>query len=451
MDGVIEVWLHHYGFPESLDGMRELAEAFHRAHPGHRVQIRGFDYRELPAAVARAAEQGAAPAVAQYFYTGAQVALDMRTASGAPLFASVEAEIAGRTEILGEPVVVPDLLPAVRDYYTLDGDLVAMPMSGSSTVLYSNMAMLGAAGIARPPQTWDELVLACKALARNGSSPAHGITWPNHGWIFQQAVASQGGLLAELDNGRGGRARRVDLVSPQLMDFVRWWRQLHQEGHYLYTGTQGDDTNAMQVWEDNYAAFAAGRVAFVQSSSVEAERMVGAGAAAGFAVRASRIPYNAAVPFAGNIIGGDALWLRAGLDPATRDTALAFMQYLHSPALAAERHKTGHYLPSTLSAVGLLDRQGWFADHPHRRVAVDQLALGDRSAAARGAVLGGFAEIQILMVRAMHDVLTAGADPLARFTEAGEQAHRLLDDYHAGCGAAASARASRSPVHLLVG
>jgi sn-glycerol 3-phosphate transport system substrate-binding protein len=90
-------------------------------------------------------------------------------------------------------------------------------------------------------------------------------------------------------------------------------------------------------------------------------------------------------------------------------------------------------MPLTGGAIDLLDAEGWFADKPHNRVVIDQLAVSDGSPAARGAVLGDFHGIQLEMARAMHDVLVSGAEPVARFGTATGRAQKLLDAYNTHC------------------
>jgi sn-glycerol 3-phosphate transport system substrate-binding protein len=422
---LVDVWLLYYHTPSYLDGMKELAEKFNDAHPRYHVNIQGHYYRTLPEELFRAAQDGHRPAVAQFFYATAQLARDMRGKDGKPLFASVGKAVGGRTEILGEPVVLGDLLPAVRDYYTCDGHVAAVPLVASTALLYANTTVLERAGISEAPRTWKEVEAACAAVAELPDGPAHAITWPNHGWFFQQSLAQQGGLLADRDNGRSGRAETVDLATGEMLAYVRWWQRLQRDGHYLYTG--------VGAWEANFAAFAEQRVAMTMSSSVEAVRMIQAGRDGGFGVLPCRMPHNDGVPYAGNMIGGDALWLADGLDEVTRDGALAFLQFVVNPRNAADRHKTSHFIPPTRASADLLAAEGWFAQDPGLRVALEQLDAADGSPAARGALLGGFADIQDMMTRAMDEVLVSGADPAARFAQASAEAQRLLDDYNAHC------------------
>jgi sn-glycerol 3-phosphate transport system substrate-binding protein len=306
-----------------------------------------------------------------------------------------------------------------------------MPPLTSTTLLYTNTSLLAKAGVPDIPRTWSELTAACRTLA--GPTGGPGVTWPNTGWIFQQAVAQQGAVLADPDNGRTVRAQRVRLDSDAMLAFVRWWRELHRGGYYHYSGIRAVGERTGEAWEKNYQDFADQRVAFALSTSVEADRMVEAGRQNGFDVTVSRMPHNDEVPYAGNVVGGDALWLSDGLDEATQDGALAFMQFLFSPENAATRHKTTRFIPVTRSSAALLDSEGWFDAHPHHRAALDQLDASDGSYAARGALLGDFVGLHDIITEAMDDVLIRGADPDRRFADASAQAQKQLDDYNADC------------------
>lgn len=425
----ISMWVPRYPImPSYLQAMRERAAEFCAAHPGYRIEVTSHDYPELPGEIHRAALRGEPPTIAQYFYTSAQEALDTRTGSGAPAFTSVERAIGGRGEILGEPVVFGDIVPGARDYYRHDGAAAAMPLLTSTTLLYANMTMLAAAGIDEIPRTWAEIDSACTALGKLRTGPSRCITWPNHGWMFQQSVAQQNGLLTDHDNGRSGRAQTVNLASDQMLAYAEWWQRLHRDGHYLNL-SDGTTTD----WDANFRAFADQQVALALTTSVEASRMTQAGTDGGFTVRAARMPYNSRAGYAGNVIGGDALWLAAGTDEQTRDGALAFIQYLYRPQHAAQRHKDTIFIPITFASARLLTSQGWFDTHPEHLVAPDQIQATTGTPAARGALLGEFAAIQDVMTRAMHDVLTTPVTPHTRFTQATTQAQHLLDNYNDYC------------------
>jgi len=407
-----------------LDWMNERAREFEEAHPEYEISVQGFDdYEALLQSVTLAAQQGDPPAIAQYFEVATQEARDAVNSEGEPLFASVEAAIDGRTEILGEPVVLDDIVTAVADYYTIDGEFSSMPWNTSSTLFYGNASIMEAAGIDAAPETWAEVEAACDAIMALDDAPSACITWPNHGWFFEQSIAQQGGLLANNDNGRAGRADEVQLDSSEMLSFVEYWKTLADAGHYVYSGTQRD-------WDYTTNSFVAQEVAFILTSSGDGTALVTDGAEAGFDVVASRMPYNGDAEYAGNLIGGATLWLVNGLSPEQSDGALAFMQFVNNPENAASWHRETNYIPITNSAIALLEEEGWFAENPYASVATDQLALADGSPAARGALLGGFVQIRDIMTLAMEDVLVSEADPAERFEQASAEAQEALESYN---------------------
>lgn len=419
----LQVWIAFTDY--RLDWAREVAADFEAAHPDYTVDVQGYDdYESLFQSTQLAAEQGSPPAIVQYFEVATQEARDARTPDGEPLFANLEEAIDGREEILGEPVVLDDVVAPARDYYTVDGQFTSMPWNTSSTVLFSNMTVLEEAGISEPPATWEEVEAACEAIAALPDAPTGCITWPNHGWFMEQSIGQQGELLADNGNGREDRATEVDLDSQAVIDYVQWWSDLEDAGHYVYTGTQRD-------WTGTYNAFVAGEIPLLIYSSSDTTVITEDGEAAGFEVVASPMPHNEAAGYDGNLIGGATLWLTNGLDDTTRDGALAFLQFFSNPENAADWHKVTGYIPITESAITMLEEEGWFEDNPNQRVASDQLATASGSPATRGALLGSFVAIRDVMTAAVEEVLVNDVDVAERMAAADAEAQVLLDDYNA--------------------
>ncbi|WP_103513040.1 extracellular solute-binding protein [Streptomyces sp. SM13] len=422
----IDVWVADLTFPGYMDRLHALGAEFEKAHPEYEINIEGRDFRLLSQQIAEAAEQGRPPAVAEYYFAVTQAARDSRTPEGGPLFTSVQKAIAGRTEILGEPVVLDDILPAVREHYSLDGDLTSMPAVVTAMLVYGNKTVLDRAGVGLP-STWGEIETVCQAVAALEDGPSHGVTWANHGLFFQQALAAQGGELADNGNGRTGRATRLDLASKEMLTWVEWWQRLHREGHCLYTGKIPD-------WEGNIKAFADQDVALRITSSNDLNYMEMAAGNAGFELTVGPFPQPDGDAAGGNIIAGTSLWLADGLDQVTQDGALAFMQFLNNPRNAADRHIASSFVPVTRSSYRLLEEEGWFDAHPFHRLASRQLGSypqGGKEGVppCRGALFGDFAGAQDVMTRAMDDVLSRSAVPAERFAEATAEAQSLLDAY----------------------
>lgn len=420
----IQMWIA-FSDEARLGFTQDRAADFSAKHPEFNVEVTSFDsYNTVFEQAQLAIDDGNPPEIIHFFEAATQEALDAVDADGNPIFASVTDAVAGRTEILGEPVVLGDVVSAATNYYTIDGELYSMPWNTSSTTMFSNMDILSAAGISEPPATWADVDAACKAIMALPDAPAEGcITWPNHSWFFEQSMGQMGALLGNNDNGRAARATEVHLDSVEAIDYVQWWSDLESAGHYVYTGTQRD-------WDGTSAAFQAQNVAMLIYSSSDTTALTQAGVDNGFDVRSSNMPYNQDLPYEGNLIGGATLWLSNGLSTTEQDGALAFMNFFSNPDNAADWHQLTGYIPITDSAVDLLDGEGWYAESPNSAVASDQLDAAANTPAATGALLGNFVAIRDVVTAAVEDILVNDVDVKERMGSAQAEAQQLLDDYN---------------------
>lgn len=412
----VRVWI---AFTDTrLDWAREVAADFNTEHPEYNVVVEGYaNYEEILDATVNAVSQNNPPAIVQWFEVGTQFARD----SG--YFRPVEEAIAGRTDILGVPVNFDDFIAPVRSYYTVDGVFTSMPWNSSSPILYSNTAMLEAAGVDAIPTTWEEIEAACAKIMAMENAPAACITWPNHGWFFEQWLAQQDTAIVNNDNGRGERATEVLLNSDAAIATATWWQNMYTVGYYSYTGVQRD-------WAGTEQALQSASVAMIITSSADAANITNAAAENNIEIVTSRMPYNQETGWTGNLIGGASLWLSAGLDTPTEDGALAFMLYLNNTENAADWHRVTGYLPITSSAAALLEAEGWFEANPNFRTAFDQINETTVTVATQGGMFGTFAETRDLVTQAMEDLMLAGGNPADVLTAASTEANGVLEEYN---------------------
>jgi sn-glycerol 3-phosphate transport system substrate-binding protein len=393
--------------------------------------VHGHPYLDVPTEVYRRALDGRPPAIVTYHSGAIRQARDTVTRDGTPLFTSVERAVGGRDEILGEPVTLGDIIPPARGYFTYRGDFTSVPLTASTLVLYANTTLLRAAGVDEVPRTWDEVDRACARVAALGRGDGHGVTWPNDGKFFLHWVSQQGGQLVDRDNGRSGRATTVDLTAEPMMSFVDWWLRLYRRGHFAYCGILEDvEGSEAGAWACTISAFANQRVALRVGSSFEAGFVRHTGAQNGFEVAVCQLPHRDGVPPAGNWIGGDSFWLTDGLDEATRDGALAFIQYLNSPHNAAAWHRASGSIPTTNGAIALLEREGWFAERPEYRVPIDQVARTAGTPGSYSPIIPGWHGVQQAIAQAMDDVLRLGENAQTRFARATVEAQQALEEYN---------------------
>jgi sn-glycerol 3-phosphate transport system substrate-binding protein len=422
-EGVTEVpvWI---AFTDArLDWTRDVATAFNETQDDFEITVQGYDnYEALFDSTLLAVDQGEQPAVVQYFEAATTDARDAVSAAGDPLFASVEAAIDGRDEILGVPVVLDDIVESVQNYYTIDGEFSSMPWNTSSAIMFTNRDLMEASGVEQIPSTWQELEAACETVVGSGEAEDC-VTWPNHGWFTEQAVALQGGLLVNNDNGRSGRADEVMLDSEEMLDWVEYWKSMEDDGYYTYSGTQRD-------WDGAYNAFASQSLPFLLYSSSDTTLLTDEGESGGFEVEASFFPTNEDRPGGGALIGGATLWLTEGLDDDVQDVGLAFMNFLNNPENAADWHRVTGYIPVTNESVALLEDEGWFEENPNSAVANAQLDAAPESPATAGALMGNFSQIRDVYTDAIEDILVNDVDVAERMAEADTSAQQLLEEYN---------------------
>ncbi|WP_052668880.1 extracellular solute-binding protein [Nitriliruptor alkaliphilus] len=407
-----------------LDWTRDVAAAFNEQLDGYEITVQGYDnYEALFDAALLAVDQGDPPAVVQYFEAATTEANDAVSGSGDPLFASVTAAIGGRDEILGVPVVIDDIVDAAASYYQIDGELTSMPWNTSSAIMFTNRDLMEAGGVDQIPETWQDLQAACDTIMGSDAAPENCVTWPNHSWFIEQTIAQQGEVLANNDNGRADRADEVNIDSDAMIDYVTWWKDMQDAGHYVYTGVQRD-------WDGTYNAFASQQLPFLIYSSSDTTLLTDEGESGGYTVEASFMPHNADRADGGNIIGGATLWLIDGLDEGTEDAALAFLNFLNNPENAASWHQTTGYIPITNASIDLLESEGWFSENPNSAVAGEQLDAAPDSPATAGVLMGNFVAIRDAITGAIEDVLVNDLDPAERMGQADGEAQRLLEDYN---------------------
>ena len=417
----IEFWVA-FSDEARLGFSEDKAAAFNAAHPEYNVEVTSFaSYNDAFDAAVLAVDSGDPPALIHFFEAATRQALDAVSASGDPIFKSVTDAIAGRTEILGEPVVLDSVVDAARNYYTVDGSFYSMPWNTSTAIMFNNMDMLNAAGVTEPPTTWAEVDAACEKVMAMADAPKACITWPNHSWFVEESLGQEGELLANADNGRSGRATEVFLESEGMLNYVGWWKDLSDKGYYTYTGLQRD-------WDGTSNAFLAKEVAMLVYSSSDTTFF---GDNADFTLQASFMPYNGDKEYVGNLIGGATIWMLNGMDEVKQDGALAFLNFFSNPENAAEWHKITGYVPITDDAIALLEAEGWFDENPNSKVASDQLAASANTPASLGALLGNFVGIRDIITIAIEDILVNDLDVAERLAQANEEANKSLSEYEA--------------------
>lgn len=311
-----------------------------------------------------------------------------------------------RADPAWDPADVYEFLWAASSH---DGRVVVTPFSANTLAVYYNRRLLAAAGLAAPPQTWDEFAAAARALSRDGvvgfQVPAGTAEWTV--WTWQCLLWQAGGELL----GADGRAAFDDEAGVAALEF---WRALLDTGAARFS-----ETDAGYKLDD----FLAGRVAMVVNgpwnhAAVGAQRAVDAGA---FPLpRRDRAATN---------IGGESLFLFRST-PARERAAWEFMKFAMQPAFQVDWAIATGYLPVSRAAAASDRYRAHLDGQPLLKVFADQMAVGRTRPSlpeypAMSAILGKYIEA------ALHGRY-ASREALAR---AAREVDALLDARAAGRGA----------------
>ena len=189
----------------------------------------------------QAALDGDRPHLVTLYEVGTRRALD----SGA--FRSVEALGTRDPSLYVEPII---------DYYTIDGQVHAMPFTSSVPMLFANLDLVQAAGLDPDalPETFGAMLMACQAIDASDLT-ATCLTFGLHAWFIEQWVAQQGALLVDRDNGREGRATEVLLDSEAALRAAQFVADLNDGGWYVHSGHREDFGGALAIFADEGAVF----------------------------------------------------------------------------------------------------------------------------------------------------------------------------------------------------
>jgi sn-glycerol 3-phosphate transport system substrate-binding protein len=329
--------------------------------------------------------------------------------------------------------VVPDMLPVIREAWSVDGVLQAVPLGVSTPVLLYNRQAFARAGLDPddPPSTLDEVRSDAQQLVTSGATGTGLVveTGVESGgtWFVEQWAAQAGEDSVHPDNGREGRAETVAWDEPWAAEPLAWLTDMLASGLATSAGQNGGVENLrLAIDEDAPAGMT------IHTSGALAEIVAGLPVARLTDFELGVAPLPGPGPGTGSLPGGTALWMAAGKPGAETAAAWELAAYLASAPVDARWAAATGYVPLSASAGSLEPLRTVWDEHPQLRVAFDTLAAEGRSPEEAGPVAGPQAELHQLLADAVSDVVDEGRDPARALDEAAADADRLLDAYNSG-------------------
>jgi len=239
--------------PAPQKAFQYLIDAFQKANPDIKVKWNKFDHEGYKSAI-RNFLTADAPDLANW-YAGNRMAPFVK----AGLFADVS-DVWKANDLDKQ---LKSALPSM----TLDGKQWGIPYTYYQWGIYYRADIFKKEGIT-PPETWDELLAACKKLKADGITPfAIGTKplWPAAGW-FDYLDLRTNGYQFHMDLTSG----KVKYTDPRVKKVFDHWAELVKPGYFINNAAALD-------WQDAVPLFAQGKAAMYLMGNFAVDVMKNAG------------------------------------------------------------------------------------------------------------------------------------------------------------------------------
>ncbi|MGE0701907.1 MAG: sn-glycerol-3-phosphate ABC transporter substrate-binding protein UgpB, partial [Hyphomicrobiaceae bacterium] len=368
-----EIQLWHAMGGELGEKVEAIAKGFNGTQTEFKlVPVYKGTYTETMTGAIAAFRAKQAPHIVQVFEVGTA---NMMAAKGAiyPVFKLMKDA--------SEPFDPKAYLPAVVGYYTdTDGNLLSMPFNSSTPILYYNKDAFQKAGLdpEKAPRTWPELAEASKKIIASGAAKCGFTTaWPS--WVQLENFSALHNLpITTKANGFAGMDIELKINADMHVRHIDNMSKWSKEGIFKYGGRESKSA----------PMFYSGECAMYMNSSA-ARAGVDANAKT-FKVGVGMLPIYDDVKGApqNSIIGGATLWVLQGRPAGDYKGVAKFLAYLSRTDVQADWHQSTGYLPITLAASELTEKQGFYARKPGTDLPAKQMNLNPPTENSKGLRIG---------------------------------------------------------------
>ncbi len=323
-----------------------------------------------------------------------------------------------------------DIVPRVRDYYTVGKVLYPVPFNVSNPVFYYNKLAFQKAGLdpAKPPTDFAQVIADSRKLKASGLK--YGFYYKRDPWVLEQFLALDGEPYVNNGNGRDKRATAVMFDTP----FAH--QLFHDFDTLVSEGLAGTNPASGQSEYDNLLSICNGTAAMTIDTSAAlgtAYQVLNSGGCKA-KVSVGVAPLPGASGKGGVLVGGAANYIVHGKDPAKVAAAWKFAQYLTTPSVQAAWGAGTGYVPISKASVQLPAIKKLWKDRPGYQVAYEQLVTGKENVATAGPVIGDYQGVRNATKNALESFLIGSSSPDAAITKAVTQANAAIEAYNSRVG-----------------
>lgn len=318
-----------------------------------------------------------------------------------------------------QKVDMSSMLSQVKNYYTINGKMYAMPFNCSSAVLYYNKDMFRQAGLdpSNPPKDFNELNDAAKRLK---TASVAGLALPIDCSLFEFNMVNIGKDIVNNGNGRTSRATQAVFGENGggLKVFIEY-NKLYQTSACIDVGAD--------ALANSIKAFIAGKAAMTISTSsliTTAQKSI----AGKFTMGIGAMPIVDSKIDCGIPVSGGTLWLSNKGDKAKEAAAFELMKYLISPEVQAKWSMATGYYAINKNTYDLKVMKDFTAANPEFTIAVNQLKASPSTAV--GCVYGVNMEARSKIENHWRYMMTGKETPDQAITASEKEITDLIKQYN---------------------
>ena len=314
-----------------------------------------------------------------------------------------------------------DFYPSMVRSVSYENEMVGLPLSNSTMVMYYNADALKEAGFDKAPETMDELVQYVEALTQkdaSGNVTRYGLECQVKRYQLVNFIVSQSenAFFGDMEGGRAGAMTRLTCGEDgTLGKFLDKWEKLLATGGYQYL-------------ENNLAEeFSAGITAMgIMSSSkcTTVANLVGDS----FEWATAPIPKVNAGDTSGAAVGGSCMILFDRGDEARLNGAWDFMQYLSTPESQYRISTNSGYIPTVKATEELPEMKAFYEEHPQYLTA--QEVIKTSSPMAQEPMDLCYNEINSVITDLMLQFCQGDLTKEEAEKQIVDQCNKLLDEWH---------------------
>ncbi|WP_159998044.1 extracellular solute-binding protein [Roseomonas sp. 18066] len=293
----------------------------------------------------------------------------------------------------GYSVQWDNYISSVGNYYaTSKGEMLSFPFNSSTAVMYWNAGAYRAVGQEKPPETWEDIEKAARALKAQGHACPIAIDFDS--WQhWEQFNAIHNLPMATQQNGFGGLNAEVQ-IAPLFRRHANNLMAWQKEGLIQIRTPQGGRGLA--------DSFAQGECAMMMAS-IANHVAIGRTAKQGLEWSVGMLPLYAGHSRTNSMVGGASLWVLKGRPASEYKGAAAFLAFIAKPEQEQFMVSNTGYIPVTRTGFESIKASGFY-DQPQNRgreVAMTSLLVTEPTENSRGLRLGNFTQIRALYANEM--------------------------------------------------